>query len=126
VLCQAEAPPAGFVVQSSVPALPPATQSPLRGQARRPSTGSESTVRGEDHDHAARSPGATVVVTGAVAVEVVEEVVGELTEVRGGADVDELPPVVPFGAAQLADDKARTATVAASRDRVCGATGGQR
>jgi hypothetical protein len=121
-----DVPPAGFVVQSNVPSLPPAIQSPLRGQARRPSTGSESTVRGEDHDQAARSPGATVVVTGAVVEEVVEEVVGELTEVRGGADVDELPPAVPFDAAQLADDRARTATVAASRDRGCVATGGQR
>jgi len=121
VLCQVDGPP-GSIVHKSVPSLPPAMQRPLRGQARRPTTGSESTVTGEDHDHAARSPGATVVVTGVVVVELV----GGATEVRAGAVVEELPTPVPLGGAQAANDTPSIVTVAASNDRECEATAGQR
>ena len=122
VLCQVDGPPPGSVVHKSVPSLPPAMQRPLRGQARRPRTGSESTVTGENHDHAARSPGATVVVTGVV----VDELVVGATEVRAEAVVEELPAPVPFGEAQPANDTPSIVTVAASSDRECEATGGQR
>jgi len=122
VLCQVDGPPPGSVVHKSVPSLPPAMQRPLRGQAKRPRTGSESTVRGEDHDHAARSPDACVVVTGVV----VDVLVVGATEVCAGAVVEELPVPVPLVEAQPANDRPSIATVAASSDRECEATAGQR